>query len=387
MKKHQLQHAGFFLALLALVFNVGIVVNYEIKRVNAGGSNPASGIRLTPNKSSAVANGIENITFTVKTYGVKCNQPYPDGTYYVFVAAESCDNYGGVASEEPLYSSEVTLEVSGTGNALSATQIATDESGVTTFTLASSTAESKTVTATNHNGIPIKTTSSTVTFTAPVSTNSNTSTKKPTATTSQTAQTPVVEQKTVSNVAFNNQVASSDANNQLSFYEDEAITLTGTAAANSKVRVYVFSEPQMAETTADKDGKWTVTLPKLTVGDHHVESAVVGNDDKEGERQQLGAFKVLAVINAPSTSPAVVAVKKTTVPWKMIIPIVVVSLLAVGYIGWYWWHHRSSILAHHKAVQPDSTSSTDIITPAQNVSNPLEISNTTDTQPSNELKK
>jgi hypothetical protein len=137
----------------------------------------------------------------------------------------------------------------------------------------------------------------------------------------------------------------------------DPIVVSGTAAPNAKVKVYVFSTPQTAEVTANASGKWTYTLPALPAGAHHIEAAIISSDGTEGPRQVLGAFTVVAKKTAhPVLATLTTPAKKTSglSPAGLLL-IAGLSLLAIAYIVWYWWHHRSSILNHHKKGDQDST--------------------------------
>lgn len=356
MKKHHIKHAGFFLAAATLVFNIVLtsVMSLSPTQAKAG---PYS-VVLSASPTTALADGVTKIKLTA----VGAKKYYCDVgmSQYTVSSVADCDATGGTinTSSYPEIPLEVVVPADVTPTATTLSTANADSTAV--FYVSSNVAGTKTITVQHQSAGIYYPVSTNITFTAPptATTATPTATKKTTATQPATPteqpEKPVVKTDTVT---LNGQQISQETteNEKPSVNESEEIVLSGTTEPNAKVRLYIFSEPQMVETTADANGKWTYTLSGLPVGDHHVEAAIVDESGNEGDRTVLGAFTIIASSLPIDTVAQTPQTNVSPNRMRIIYIIMGVSLLAIAYIVWYWLHHKKSILSHHHSSDPNSS--------------------------------
>lgn len=114
------------------------------------------------------------------------------------------------------------------------------------------------------------------------------------------------------NVAVNNlenNTKTTDAGNK------ETLKITGKATPNSKVFIYVFSDPLVITTTADNDGNWQYTLEDPLVPGKHEVYAVVDKGDGTYNRSDPLAF-LISTASASAANPNSLSLKLGETPAK-----------------------------------------------------------------------
>ena len=89
-----------------------------------------------------------------------------------------------------------------------------------------------------------------------------------------------------------------DVTSAKTYNKSQPITLTGKAAPNSTVKLYIHSELKTAETRADANGDWSYEITGLEPGDHRVEAEVIDESGSASEKIEIAAFSVVEVANA-----------------------------------------------------------------------------------------
>jgi hypothetical protein len=322
-----IKHRGkkFWLLTTILVGGLAIVIqsgSMALPRAEAGGvtGGPYYRVRLSSNRSSALANGSDAITFTATAYYNECNVGHSDRPRYED-SEKFCDDYGGIKGEytgEYYYNKNIKINISvtGSGNILSAKQVVTGSNGKASFTLKSKVAGSKTVTAKIHASA-----SKTVTF--------------------KTPEPDPPAPPTVGEIKVGTQVVKTGQTVEMEY--DQRLTLSGKTVAKGIVKLYVFSKPKTETVKADNKGNWSYNIQGLEAGKHRVEAEVTDPaTDKTSKRKELLKFTVLAA-QTPVTAPVNDQSSDPSTPiW--IWPAVGVGLVMAGagsYFGWRWWRKRA----------------------------------------------
>lgn len=129
----------------------------------------------------------------------------------------------------------------------------------------------------------------------------------------------------------------------------DGLKISGTTKPNSRVLVYVFSDPLVLTTTADANGNWTYTLEDpLEPGNHEVYS-VVDRGDGVYQRSAPVSF-VIATAEAASTNPQGLSLKlaDTKTPKQSDSGLVVylaaafgmILLVGIGFVGLLYLKNR-----------------------------------------------
>lgn len=354
-------------ALAALLF----AAITPVASVQAAGGVLWPSIRLAANKSSAIANGSDTITITATVFAYECNNVNSyDGKHYVYDSVDGCNKYAGGVKGEISYPGTVpdditvTLNVEGEGVALSKNTIRANGD---TIAVKSSAAGSKNIKATAswpYNSGTRTSNTLTFNFTTPPP-----PAPKPKAAAPKPAPEPVVEKPaapTVATIVVDDKEIK--AGEEVSLTVSQPLLLAGKTVPNGKVAVWVFSEPKLFETTADKDGNWSVTVAGLPEGSHHAEVEVTNPaNNQKSERAKLLDFKVVA---DKKPEPAIAATTTTrpqskTGLWVGII--LGVLVLAAGVTAFLWWKRKqkaknqtpTSPTETNLSSGPDSTTPTD----------------------------
>ncbi len=96
--------------------------------------------------------------------------------------------------------------------------------------------------------------------------------------------------KNVNNLRINEDAITAE---KPSFPAKKPIVFSGKTIPNGKVTIYVFSEPKMFTTTADKDGNWRLEATNIPNGDHHAELEVTDpTTNQTSKRSRLLEFTV-----------------------------------------------------------------------------------------------
>ncbi len=89
------------------------------------------------------------------------------------------------------------------------------------------------------------------------------------------------------------ELAPSGVNNKVMFKKNDPIILSGVTVPSGLVKLYIYSEPQEVEVTADGDGNWSYTIASIEPGDHRVEAEVTDPETGEtSDRAEVLAFQV-----------------------------------------------------------------------------------------------
>ena len=81
------------------------------------------------------------------------------------------------------------------------------------------------------------------------------------------------------------------------------LVFSGTAAPNSNVLLYIFSEPLVLSTIADSDGNWSYSLEDPLEGGNHEVYAMVDRGDGEYERSSVASF-IIGTAEASEENPS-----------------------------------------------------------------------------------
>jgi Big-like domain-containing protein len=308
-------------------------------------------IEVSVSGGSATADGGSKITFSLYIYGYRC--PNGSGGYYTTDISGPCSSDGSTPTQvgEP---ETIGIYPSGSGNVLGGTtsegnniySVQADASGHAQFTLASTVAETKTLTFTDqvrtqpYADAPTKS----VTFTAAPAATAPTTTPKKTTTTQTTptaaaAQPP--EAPKTSGVEIAGQAVTDTQHIVLA--DKQPLTLTGTTVPNGVVKLYIFSTPREATVTADSKGAWSYTVSGLEAGSHHVEAAVTDPaTNQTSSRATLAAFTIKAPVK--TTAATRPAKKSRTGLWLSLGAAAAVIIIAGAVVWWRVKRKRQATL-------------------------------------------
>ncbi|OGL30442.1 hypothetical protein A3F37_01025 [Candidatus Saccharibacteria bacterium RIFCSPHIGHO2_12_FULL_41_12] len=231
----------------------------------------------------------------------------------------------------------ICLNVSGSGNTLSSNTANTGSDGYTYFTIKSTVAETKTINFVHCTYGNVQNTG-TVTFTVPPpaptptpapSTTTNTSTSRPSSTTPSTTTTQQTETKPLdmTQVQINSQPLAK-VKDTFTTTQDKPIVFTGTTIPNGIVTIYVYSQPKKFSVTADAQGKWTLSVIGLPVGNHHAEAEVTDPTTKKtSSKIEILKFAVKEAEKTQDKVASTTAAKRSNGLIKLII---IVGVLGVG---------------------------------------------------------
>lgn len=303
--------------------------------------------RLVTDKDTAIANGSDQITFTLSG-----EVDYDsNGTFETpYLASSEPVQYtvtGGLS--ENTFTIVITAEDCCCSDADPNTFDACTENppvntGVSKVTLKSSVPGQKTITVTyaSYNPSTKLVIAVDVIFTAPATpspTPTPTSTPQASAPPENPSQdvpaVPVPESLKVGNTQF-----AADKITQNKIKQGEKLVFSGKTIPNAKVTLYIYSDPITKETTSDKDGNWSVTLDQtLSVGEHRIEAIVTDPiTGKSSEKKEIAKFTVIKTATSPSptisTSPiptgSQILINALKTPYGIGAIITLVGLVGVG---------------------------------------------------------
>jgi hypothetical protein len=291
---------------------------------------------LTPSANSAAADGSAAITFSVYAYYYVCSLHDSSGYLVTSLDPNYCASNGyGTSSETGQNITGSPITVTGSGNTLSASTLTTDSSGHGSFTLKSTTAETKTVSVTTPPGSVLA--SSTVNFTsqAAPATPKTKSTTTPSPT--EPASTPAAPASpTISSVAVGSTKLTDISNIELA--SNQSLQISGKTVPGGVVTLTIHSTPRTVTTTANNDGVWSYTVTGLEPGNHTIESSV--KDTATGQSSppaQVLAFTVKAAPLAATSTKGIA--KKSSSKMSLIIGVLAI-LAAAGVGGWFYLRHK-----------------------------------------------
>jgi hypothetical protein len=322
---------------ICLVLSSIFVISSE---VNAAGFGPTA-IRVTVSPTSPTTS--QAATVSIYSYYYQCSDSIHSSEDPNYCAA----NGYGTASEQPLPNvSSLLVTVSGSNNVISNINPTTDATGHGSFTLSSSTAETKTIMI-NWDTNPTPSgliASATITVTVPViaSAQSSTSaTKKTTAagsTTSATSATTAPAVLKAESITVAGKIVNSSKT--ITIKQNDALVLSGKTVPNGIIKLIIHSTPRTATTTADAEGDWNYTIKNLETGNHYIEAAVTDPSNSLSSP----SVKLLA-FNVGTATPTKAQLTKSTKAGSAIVAIIaiLVALLAITVVGaWYWWHRKKN---------------------------------------------
>lgn len=326
------------LLTFCLVFSV-LLSAYSPSMNSFAGGAPASPARI--NASAASVQVGSSITFTVHSYNHKCVND-SDPTSYYLNTSPTCGAGYSYQGEVPAPGSNITASVSGSGNTLSPASGVANSNGDVQFTLSSTVAEQKTITA-SEQGTVVAT--KTISFTnpapppAPAAPKPATTTAAPAPKQAEVAPpaSPTLE------IKIDNTLIKADEKPIV--HQDKPLVLSGKTVPNGIVNIYVFSEPKKYTTTADKDGIWSFQVPvsELPAGEHHAEAEVTDPaTGKTSQRAQVLAFSVQDTPVAEATNntgPSKLA-EEASSKTPLIAAGAALTLLLLAY-GYFWIFKRS----------------------------------------------
>lgn len=132
------------------------------------------------------------------------------------------------------------------------------------------------------------------------------------------------------------------------FKTQEPIKISGVSEPDSTLKVYVFSNPKEYTVETDSSGYWEIDVEDLEAGEHHVEVAILDASGNETTRATVAQFSVSDQVDEGADANLVYIEEKSSLSMLPLILAVSIGLLGIGYIGWYWWHHKDSLLKHHE---------------------------------------
>lgn len=343
---------------------------------NAGGAQML--VRLLVNKSTAVANGTDEITLSIYTFQYECNGTYVNGlgeTHHPIVAlydlstvsslcASSTDqhdpSYHEIAATYPPYPS-MNVSVEG-ASATPSTFSEGSGNGYHYSKIKSTIVGSKTIIASGpgdwsgHDRI-------TVNFVAPSgssaisqgNTSGQTQTQsQPPTTSSGTPTTPALDQLSL-NVG-NQTFKGNELSTQNQFTAGGSMIFSGKTIPNGIVTLYFQSDPFEDKATADKDGNWAYTLTKdLGEGEHALQIAVTDPaTNKTSEKSAPAKFTLVAAIKSENQTQA----SKTQDYTWWYVGGVIVALILTGTLGFSIYKRKknsSKGKKENKAENPEET--------------------------------
>lgn len=330
-----------------LIIGAAVLSVAQLAWAGGPGSSP---IDVSTSTSNQVANGSSVITVNLSVWAYKCNS---DGTLHD--SPDSCGTGWTKATDGGEHM--VFIYASGSGNKFGGTQtgdngvpyVMTDTSGAASFTLSSTTVETKTLKFTQSgwqapgSDAPVIT----VTFTAVPAAPAPTTSARPTSTvpTVPVEVQPPETPKTTSLAIGNQPVV--DARH-ITLNDKQPLVLQGATVPNGIIKLYIFSTPREVTVTADAQGKWSYSVTGLEPGQHHVEAEVTDPaTSKTSARATLASF-------------AVRAPKKATVSRSNAVMWLILGLggilFAVGAVGvWWFLRHRQRRHDTQAVVSTDTT--------------------------------
>lgn len=135
-----------------------------------------------------------------------------------------------------------------------------------------------------------------------------TTTSKPVTTSTETSdsQEPEKPQPPATKLVDNEgkELAPSEGEDKVTFKAKQSIVITGSTIPGGIVKLYIFSEPQEAEVTADAEGNWSYTIESIEPGDHRVEVEVTDPESGQtSDREQVLAFAVEDEVEQTTVAP------------------------------------------------------------------------------------
>lgn len=299
--------------LLLLVLSLFVMAFLPVQFVGAAAS---ASVELSKSKSSVVADGSSSVTITVFSY------------------IEGCDNYDwnsqqcvGNIVRDPAKNRDYNVIVSGSNNTISSPTVTTGDDGKASFTLKSTTAETKTIYVTPGSAPTSKDTPITVEFTKPAAKPAPKPAPAP-------APAPTPPPSLAASIIKADDQAVTDTQN-ISIQSDEVFTIGGTTVANGVVKLLIFSDPKEATVTADAQGNWTYDISGLEPGSHHVEAEVTDPVTKlTSQRATLASFTV--------TEPPTPVIATTPAKKQNFLPYIIAgaALIVAGGAAGAWWYIR-----------------------------------------------
>jgi hypothetical protein len=162
---------------------------------------------------------------------------------------------------------------------------------------------------------------------------------------------PVVEKPEIPTTklvdAEGNEITPPEGSDKVSFKDKELVVISGVTIPNGIVKLYIFSEPQEAEVTADAEGNWTYTVENLEAGDHRVEVEVTDPATNEtSERTEVLAFSVAQAETVEETlatpESADAPVEEDSSSLIPVIAILGILVLAGAVGGYFVWKKRNN---------------------------------------------
>lgn len=122
----------------------------------------------------------------------------------------------------------------------------------------------------------------------------------------------------------------------IEFEHGEPIAISGNTVPNGLVKLYIYSELQEAEVTADSDGNWLYTIEEIESGDHRIEAEVTDPKTNEtSERMQIIAFSVEEAQEELDAAP----VEEVDESSGSIMPFIFIAIILVAAVaGGIWWY-------------------------------------------------
>ncbi|HZM63815.1 MAG TPA: Ig-like domain-containing protein [Candidatus Saccharimonadales bacterium] len=316
--------------ICGLSLSLGLCLSL-LTAAHAAGGFPTPEISLS--SSSIKADGSTKTTITVYAATFQCQE---GGTTYFARSEAPC----GSPIENPHQGLPAAITVSGSNNTIAggsegangARYSSTGTDGKATFTLSSTKAESKTITATYYEDGAFfgPTTTATVTFTAVT----QAAPPKPKTTTPAPTPTPEPtppEAPKTDTLEVNGQTIASTED--ITVQQGETFTLSGKTVPNGIVKLYIFSTPQEATVTADANGNWSYNVEGLEPGSHHIEAEVTDPaTNKTSSRATLASFTI-AEVQTPTTTDQPTPGKKSGWIW---IIVAIVVFISIGAALWWW---------------------------------------------------
>lgn len=331
IKQHIWWHSRLVLVFASILLLSAITAQTISKAYAVSYEFEGTSVRLIDHDKTAPADGKSTIKFTVEFFGYKCTEPDYRGVYIIYPQPEFCNDdlgtdYGPVTgtvartNAESPFSGNAT--VTGTinsngfsGNLTGGTSLGhphhqviyPGSDGRITLSLTSTVAESKHVhvdngNITDPNSIEFDVSFSAVPGLAPKAANPNA--PPPSSAAGSQAKIIPLEAYTVvtdstqllkpASITLNSKIISqSDTKHHVD--EDEGVVISGTAAPNALVTLYIFSDPVVVNVTADTNGVWSHTIRDLPAGDHHVETEISDPATKtKTKRINLASFRIVS---------------------------------------------------------------------------------------------